>query len=107
MTLAIKKETPIKYHLNMHLMDSLLENESIIFELIKYIINDKKELTIDMFKFTSKTLKYVFGDKMKSEEFKTRVVTELKKMISKNLIVPKGKSMYISKELIEKFYKIE
>lgn len=88
-------------------MDSLLENESIIFELIKYIINDKKELTIDMFKFTSKTLKYVFGDKMKSEEFKTRVVTELKKMISKNLIVPKGKSMYISKELIEKFYKIE
>jgi hypothetical protein len=111
MKLKIKDETPIKYHLNMHLMKSFIERDSIGFELIKYVVNeieanDKKELTFENMKFTSKTLKYVFGDQMKDEEFKEYIISKLKEMISLNWINPKNKSMFITEEMITNFYNI-
>ena len=107
MNLTIKKEVPIKYHLNMHLMESLLDKDSVAFEIIRYIINDKKELNLDSFKFTSKTLKYIFGDKMKDEKFKEYIITELKALIASSKIVASGKTMHLSKEIIENFYNID
>ena len=96
----------------MHLMESLIEGDSIAFELIKYIISDiesnsKKELNIDNMKFTSKTLKYIFGERLKVNSFKEYIILEIKKMIDKKWIIPKGKSMHISEEMIKYFYNID
>lgn len=92
-------------------MESFLERDSIGFELLRYIIsdiegNEKKELTLENMKFTAKTLKYIFGDKMNDDKFKNYVVLTLKELIKLNWIEPKGKSMYITKEMLTNFYNI-
>jgi hypothetical protein len=112
MNLTIKESTPLKYHLNMHLLDSFIEMESIAFEVIKYVVNEvasneKKELALDNLKFTSKTLKYVFGDKLKDIKFKEYTIFNLKKMIKDEWVVPKNKSMYITEKMISNFYNIK
>jgi len=95
----------------MHLMESFIERDSIGFELIKYVVNDvesndNKELTIDNLKFTSKTLKYVFGDRMKDPESKEYIIDKLKEMISIKWINPRNKSMFITENMITNFYNI-
>jgi hypothetical protein len=111
MNLKIKNDIAIKYHLNMHLMDSFIERDSIGFELIKYVIdqiesNDSKSLELKNMKFTSKTLKYIFGDKMNDTEFKEYMVSKIKEMISIDWIEPSGKSMLITEKMINNFYNI-
>lgn len=110
MKLKIKDEIPIKYHLNMHLMESFIEQDSISFELIKYIKDQAessdKKLDINSFKFTSKTLKYVFGDRMKDELFKEYAVSKLKEMIANGDIILNNKTMVINKDIITKFYNL-
>ena len=94
----------------MHLMESFIEKDSIGFELVKYVQDDikshEKEMELKNFKFTSKTLKYVFGDKMESDEFKQYVVSTLKELITSGLIKPQNKSMYITEKMITNFYNI-
>jgi len=111
MELSIKDDTPIKYQLNMHLMKDFISMDAIGFEITKYIINDinsneKKELALDNFKFTTKTLKYIFGDRMKDSEFKEYIISKLKHMISINWITPVNKSLCINSEMISHFYNI-
>ncbi len=111
MTLTIKEDISIKYHLNMHLMESFIERDSIGFELIKYVIDqiessDNKILELNNMKFTSKTLKYIFGDSIKDEDFKTYVVSKIKEMIAIGWIEPKNKSMFITEKMINNFYNI-
>jgi len=103
--MKIKKDVPIKYILDLHLTKEHISRDGIIFEIVRYLINQSKTSEIDMnsLKFTSKTLKYVFGDRM-DEEFKELVVTSIKKYIANKMIEPRGKSMYITNELLETFY---
>ena len=111
MNLKIKDDIQIKYHLNMHLMDSFIERDSIGFELIRYVVDqieshDTKTLELKNMKFTSKTLKYVFGDKIKEDEFKEYTISKIKEMISMDWIEPKNKSMFITEKMISNFYNI-
>ena len=92
-------------------MESFVDRDSIGFELTKYVINDvnsndKKELTFDNLKFTSKTLKYVFGDKMKDDKFKEYIINAIKEMISLGWIAPNNKAMFITDKMITNFYNI-
>lgn len=107
----ISNDIPIKYHLNMHLMESLIDRDSIAFELIKYTIKNiaahEKEYIIDNFKFTSRTLKYVFGDLLKDEKTKEYIINSIKEMIGMKWIKLKGKTMFITKEMLNNFYEIE
>ena len=92
----------------MHLMESFIEKDSVVFEIIKYSINqDSFKDDIKNIKFTTKTLKYIFGeDKIKEEKFKAFVINSIKELIRENLIVLKGKTFYITEELVKKFYNI-
>ena len=91
-------------------MDSFIDKESIGFELVKYVMDDitthKKEMELSNFKFTSKTLKYVFGDRIKEPEFKDYIISTIKEFISSGLIEPNNKSMFITKKMITNFYNI-
>lgn len=105
--MKIKTNIPIKYSLDLHLTESNLSEEGIIFEITRYAIDQIKpsELDLDNVKFTSKTLKYIFGDRLEGD-FRDIVVSSIKSHIQKELIKPSGKSMYITKELTNKFFEI-
>jgi hypothetical protein len=105
--MKINNRAPIKYHLNLHLSEKHLNPESIAFELTRYTISQSKSDDVDLsdLKFTSKTLKYIFGDRLEGE-FKELVVASIKKYIKEGYIEPKGKSMYITKKLVNQFYGI-
>lgn len=109
MILKIKQDIALKYYLNMHLVDSLIDREAIAFEIVKYVDKDTdpSTRTMDNFKFTSKALKYIFGDRIKNPEFKNKMVDSLKDLISIGWLKPKDQTMYITNEMITKFFDIE
>lgn len=92
-------------------MESLIDRDSIAFEIVKYLIRDlesnSKELIIDNFKFTSKTIKYIFGDKVKDDKFKEYIVDKLKEMIKIGWISSDNKTMYVKEEMLNNFYSID
>ena len=110
MNLKIKESVPLKYLLNMHLIESLIDRDSIAFEIVKYVDRDidanGKDRIIENFKFSSRTLKYIFGDRMKNDEFKIFLIEQIKSLIKDDLIKPNGKSMYINIDMLNKFYTI-
>jgi hypothetical protein len=110
MILNYNRSLSLKYLLNLHLTSNFLNEDSIAFELVRYTIENQSDplsIDIDNLKFTSKTLKYIFGDKTKSEDFKNFMVDSIKSLIKKDLIKPNGSSMYITNNLLYKFYSIK
>ena len=89
-------------------MESFIEKDSVVFEIIKYLINqDLFKNDMKNIKFSTKTLKYIFGeDKIKEEKFKEFIINSIKELIKENLITIKGKTFYISEVLVKKFYNI-
>lgn len=108
MNLTTNQNISIKYALNMHLMESFIEKDSVVFEIIKYLIGqDSFKNEIKNIKFSTKTLKYIFGEeKLNEEKFKVFVINSIKELIKENLIVLKGKTFYITEELLKKFYNV-
>mgnify|MGYP001174496009 CR=1 FL=1 len=105
--MKINPDLPIKYHLNLHMTGEKPCEDGLMFEIIKYLINQsKKKIDFDYsnIKFTSKTLKYVFGDRMSNDSFKSYIIETLKKNISSGNIETKNKNMYIKDTLLTKFY---
>lgn len=108
MNLSTSINIPIKFALNMHLMESFIEKDSVAFELIKYLINQESfKNDLNNIKFSTKTLKYIFGEeKIKEEKFKAFVINSIKELIKENLISLKGKTFYITEDLVKRFYNI-
>lgn len=108
MNLTTSSDIPIKYALNMHLMESFIEKDSVAFEIIKYLINqDFFKNDIKNIKFSTRTLKYIFGEeKLNEEKFKSYVINSIKELIAEDLITVKGKTLYPNEALIKKFYNI-
>ena len=105
-SLKIKKDIKLKYLLNLHLTDNLIDNDSIVFEILRYLVNqsNSSDLDLENIKFTSKTLKYIFGEKISEDSFKNFVINSIKDNIKSDKILPKGKSMYMSKKIIYEYY---
>ena len=64
----------------------------------------EKSLELKNIKFSSKSLKYVFGDKIKDETFKTNLVKSLKTMINDNYLATEGDFIYFTKKGLTYFY---
>lgn len=94
-------------------MESFIDLDSISYEICKYVVNDiesndKKELTLDNLKFTSKTIKYIFGKKLNEDgDFKNYIITSMKKLISDEYLITDGKNIRLTEKIINKFYKID
>jgi len=58
------------------------------------------------FKFSSKSLKYVFGDRIKDETFKEEIVQYLKTLLKDELLISKGESIFFTKNALKHFYQI-
>jgi hypothetical protein len=106
--MTLRSDLPLKYYLNLYNEDSLTDDHSVLFEILQYIIkvaNAKdKSLELKNLKFSSKSLKYVFGEKIKDETFKLYVVKSLKSMISQEYLKPEGDFIFFTKKGLTYFY---
>lgn len=105
--MKISNNLPIKYYLNLHLLNDIPSDESIIFEIIRFLVNQiskKEDPDYSDIKFTSKTLKYVFGDRIENDDFKKNIIRVLKENIDIGNIKISNKNMYIENTLLNKFY---
>jgi hypothetical protein len=84
---------------------------AVLFDIMQYLIKvvqmKSKKLEFDNLNFSSKTLKYIFGDKLKDETFKQDLVKKIKNLISDQYFEVKGESMYLTQKAITYFYIIE
>jgi hypothetical protein len=108
--MKIRSDLPIKYYLNVYNEEHLQDDLTILFDIIQYltkVIQAKdKDLSLENFKFTSKSMKYIFGDKLKDETFKQNLVKRLKTLIATDNISVTGETMKITETGLIHFYKI-
>jgi hypothetical protein len=104
----LRSDLPIKYYLNLYNEEGLSDEFTLLFEILQYIIRvanaKEKSLELKNIKFSSKSLKYVFGDKIKDETFKTNLVKSLKTMINDNYLTTEGDFIYFTKKGLTYFY---
>jgi hypothetical protein len=103
MTMTLRSDLQLKYYLGLHNEDLFFTKESVLFDIIEFFVKVKKE-ELDSPKFSSKTLKYIFGDKLKDEDLKTKIVSYIKDLIIDDLFKKSGESILITNNAIAKFY---
>jgi hypothetical protein len=108
--MTLRSDLPIKYYLNLYNEEGLNDKFTLLFEISQYIIRvaevKNKDLSQDSMKFSSKSLKYVFGDRIKDETFKANLVKSLKELISDEFLTPKGDFIFFTKKGITYFYSL-
>ena len=111
LNLELRENLSIKYYLNLHLSDDHLDENSVLYEILAYTIqrineNKDKVLSYDNLKFSSKTLKYIFGEEGLKQN-KDIIVSSLKNLIKLEFLKSKGKTIYITENGLTKFYNIK
>jgi hypothetical protein len=90
--------------------EDLCDEQSILYEILQYIIKvievKNKELNYSSLKFSSKSLKYIFGDKLKDETFKLRVVQSIKKLLNSSYLTSDKEFIYITEKALTNFYSV-
>jgi len=109
-TIEIKDDLPLKYYLSLHL--NKYTEDSVLFEIINYIVtnnieNKDKNISYDNLKFSSKTLKYIFGEDIIDEKFKNEIIFSIKKLISDEKISVNRKYFHVTEKGILNFYNIK
>lgn len=106
--MILRSDLPLKYYLNLYNEDSLSDNYTVLFDILQYIIKvanaKEKSLELKNLKFSSKSLKYVFGERLKNETFKVSVVKSLKEMIFREYLKSEGDFIYFTKKGLTYFY---
>jgi hypothetical protein len=86
----------------------LRDNNSILFSIINYMLRvieiKNKEIDINSFKFSSKSLKYIFGDMMENEQTKNEIVSSIKALIVNEDIIVKKDQFHITEKGLTNFY---
>jgi hypothetical protein len=106
--MILRSDLPIKYYLNLHGEEKVRDKYYFLFEILQYVIRvanmKDRQLTEENYKFSSKSLKYVFGDRIKDETFKTELVKSLKELIHTDYLKSEKDFMYINKKGLTYFY---
>jgi len=106
----LRSDLPIKYYLNVHQYEDLQDDLGVLFDISQYLLRviemKNKELDPQKLKFSSKTLKYVFGDRLQDETFKLNLVKRLRSLIASDFISVTGDEMLITNKGILTFYTI-
>ena len=106
----LRKDLALKYYLNLHL-NGVPDRDAILFEIINYVLNNNvkdKEVCYKNVKFSTKTLKYIFGEKFDNEEYKNSIISLIKESIQNGEIDLNSKTFHVTENGMHKFYeKIE
>lgn len=111
MTFNIQQTLPIKYSLGLHqATPNYPTSQDFMFDVISHLVRvaeaREKEWDSSDIKFSTKTLKYVFGERVKSEEFIDRIKVILKELLDSGIIERRGDNLYISEEEFTRYYSI-
>lgn len=108
MNYKINGDLPIKYELNVHKkLLSYPTHQDFMFDIISYLLkNDKSnELNqIKEFKFSPKTLKYVFGENLKNDQFFSMIKEILRDLIESSVLKKEDSQFFINSSEIKKYY---
>lgn len=109
--MKLRSDLPIKYYLNVYREEELQDTFVILFDLVQYLLKvmqlKNKSVSQEGFKFTSKSLKYVFGEKVNDEAFKQELIAKIKELIASKDIEVEGSNMRITKKGLNNFYLTE
>lgn len=111
MSYKINESLPIKYDLLVH---TALSNyptlDDFIFDVSAYLLKvhgtKKSELSASDLKFSSKTLKYVFGTQLENEEFKLKIKENLQNGLALGKLTKEGEFVFISQETFTNYFSI-
>lgn len=106
----LNRDLPIKYVLECHTaLRTYPTKQDFMFDVISYLVKvgetKGKEFDPADVKFTTKTLKYVFGDKLKGE-FLDKLKLVLEELVKENVIAKKGESLLIPESEFSKYYSL-
>ena len=108
--MKLKQDLPIKYYLNVYNEEDLQDDLVILFNISQYLIKvaeiKSKTLDFENLKFTTASLKYIFGEKIKDDEFKCNLIKKIKYLIQEKYIEVKGENFFITQLAINYFYEI-
>lgn len=111
MQINLKKSLPLKYLLDTHTaLLSYPTEQDFMFDVISYIVrvsvSKAKELDSKDIRFSTKTLKYVFGDKLSNQEFMDKVKLIMKSLIEDGSLIKKGEYLLIDESIFLTYYEI-
>lgn len=109
MTYKLSQSAPFKYQLEAH--NTLLSyptRQDFVFDVVSYLIKvfDSKSKKFDPtnINFSTKTLKYIFGDKMNNDEFRERLKLIMKEMIEDSSLTKTNDAFVITESEFLKLY---
>lgn len=109
--MKLRSDLPIKYYLNLHSHKDLQDELAVLFDILQYLVKvaevKSKQLDPQSLRFSTKTMKYIFGDQLKDETFKQDIVKKIKGLISQEFLEVKGEEIHITNNGILTFYTIE
>jgi len=109
MKFKISENLPIKYTLTLHqAVPGYPTSTDFIFDVASHIVRvaevKGKDWDPDDIKFSTKTLKYVFGDHINDEIFMQSIKKILTDLISSNTLIKKGEFIFIPNSEFSKYY---
>jgi hypothetical protein len=109
MKFRINQDLPIKYTLNLHQsMQGYPTRQDFIFDVSTHLARvaeaKGKDWDPDDIKFSTKTLKYVFGENMQDEGFLQSMKSILSDLISTSALTKKGEFIFIPNSEFSKYY---
>ena len=106
--MKLRPDLPIKYYLNVYNEEALQDDLVILFNISQYLLKvielKSKSLDLENLKFTTASFKYIFGDRIKDEIFKSSLIKQLKGLIQEEYIEVKKEQFYITTKGLETFY---
>jgi hypothetical protein len=111
MTFRINSELPVKYPLNVHsALPSYPTQSDFIFDVATHLVRvadvKGKDWDVDDIKFSTKTLKYVFGDRMNDDQFKASLKNILAGLLDSGTLIKRGEYIFIPNVEFSKYYLI-
>lgn len=111
MLLSLNPKAPLKYILDVHtVLPTYPTRQDFVFDIVSYLVrvseNKSKPLDPTDLKFSTKTLKYVFGDKLDDEKFRDSIKLIMKDLIEDSILTKSDENLYISEVEFSKLYTI-
>jgi hypothetical protein len=103
MTPILRDDLKLKYYLGLHNLH--LTKYSILFDICEYLVKKNKK-DLSAFKFSPKTLKYIFGDRINDDSFKIKIVSFIRELSKDEYLFKKEDSIFITKKGITRYYNI-
>ena len=110
MTFNLRSTVALKYVLDSHIaLPNYPTHQDFLFDLLSYVVRvttaKSKDFDQTDIKFSPKTLKYVFGEKL-TPEFLDRIKLLMKDLVEDGSLTKKGEFIIINEREFLKFYDI-